>query len=192
MEFSEVTYTGGKAIDEAVFKNLPTELKDFYNHLNGIIAFNGGLHIRGCVSRPEWHSLHEAWKGDSAFHLLYEVVNETDIPFGQDCVGDQFFLRDGYVFRLSSETGDIESLELTFEQFLNKAISDPMEFLLLQPLQQFMNEGGRLEPGKLLSVYPPFCMEEAENGVSLRSISSVERISFLADLCRQIKNAPNR
>jgi len=159
--------------------------------VNGIIAFNGGLHIRGYVSSPDWHSLQNAWKGDDAFYKLYDEVEETDIPFGQDCLGDQFLLRDNVVFQLSAETGDLENLNLTFGQFLKEAMTDPMEFLLLQPLQQFMNEGGQLNPGELLNVYPPLCTKESADGVSLKNIPTSERISFLADFARQLKELPD-
>lgn len=190
MEFTGVTYTDDKITDNEVYNSLPTELKSFYDQVNGIIAFNGGLHIRGCVSTPDWHSIGKIWKGENALHNLYDEVKETDVPFGQDCLGDQYLLRDGLVCHLSAETGDIENLDFTFGQFLKESMTDPMEFLLLQPLQQFMNEGGQLKPGELLNVYPPFCTKEAEEGVSLKNVPTLERISFLADLYRQLKDLP--
>jgi hypothetical protein len=64
--------------------------------------------------------------------------------------------------------------------------SDPIEYLSLQPLFQFQNEGGSLQPGQLLSVYPPFCTKESANGVSLKAIPTLERITFLADFAGQI------
>jgi hypothetical protein len=75
--------------------------------------------------------------------------------------------------------------------FLGLAQTNPVEYLELHPLVQFYNNGGILEPGQLLSVYPPFCTQEAANGVSLKPISVHERIKFLADFASQISTVAN-
>ena len=188
MEFTGVTYLGKELEDHEILGLVTTELADFYKQVNGIIAFNGGLHIRGCVNSPIWHSLKSYWTGENALFKKYDQLNEKDIPFGQDCVGNQFILRNSLVHQLNSETGDIENLELTFNEFLSYAIKDPMDFLALQPLQQFHNENGKLEPGELLNVYPPFCMKESGNGISLKNVPVEQRINFLADFYNQIKD----
>jgi len=50
-----------------------------------------------------------------------------------------------------------------------------------QPLLRFQQEGGALEPGQVLQVYPPFCTKEAEAGVSLAAVGAIEALAFLAD-----------
>jgi hypothetical protein len=80
--------------------------------------------------------------------------------------------------------GNLESLETDFDTFLNNACANPVEFLSLQPLRKFIAEGGRLKPGQLLTAYPPFIMAEAAHGVSLKAISMLEQISFLADFAK--------
>src|SRR6266446_5473413 len=40
-----------------------------------------------------------------ALHRLFPALNPFDLPFGQDCTGDRFILRDGVVHRLSGEAG---------------------------------------------------------------------------------------
>lgn len=66
-----------------------------------------------------------------------------------------------------------------------------MTVLSLQPLVAFWNQGGRLEPGQLLSAFPPYFSVESKQGVSLRAITSEERIRFLADVARQIADVPD-
>ena len=75
---------------------------------------------------------------------------------------------------------------MNLETFLHSVQEKPVDFLSLQPLQRFRDEGGELKPGELLSVYPPFCTKESARGVSLKAIPALERISFLADFARQI------
>lgn len=190
MEFSDVTFRGPQA-ETAAIAELPLPYRGLLTQMNGFIAFRGGLHVRGVCSEPTWHSLAVVWSGDHALHRLFTTIRETDIPFGQDCLGDQFILRDNTVHRLSGESGELESTELSFKEFLNRAVTAPVEFLGLQPLLQFENEGGRLEPGRSLAAFPPFIMKESGSGVSLRSVPTLERISFLANLARQLAEVPD-
>ena len=186
--FDNLTFVGTALGEAALLSALPRAYCDLLRAQNGFIACNGGLHIRGLCDAPAWHSLQQVWTGDWALAKLYPSVDERDIPFGQDCVGDQFLLRDEVVYRLWAETGEFESLDCEFSAFLAQAAADPVAYLSLQPLLQYQAEGGSLQPGQLLSVYPPFCTQEAAAGVSLRGISVGERISWLADFAAQIKN----
>ena len=133
----------------------------------------------------------EVWFGSLALTKLYPAINNRDIPFGQDALGDQFILRGKVVHRLMGETGEVISLNCEFFEFLQSAQNDPQEYLELNPLIQFHNEGGALEPGQLLSAYPPFCVDQGKSGVSLKAIPTVERIRFLADCAAQISNLPD-
>jgi hypothetical protein len=75
-----------------------------------------------------------------------------------------------------------------WRDFLLTAQRNPHEFLSLNLLAEFQTNGGILEPGQLLNVYPPLCTQGSANGVSVKALSALERIRFLADLARQIRN----
>ena len=186
MEQSKPTYIGSEITDAEILGRVPEGYRRLLNQTNGFILFDGGLHVRGAVLVPEWHSLRKVWLGDFALHKLFPAISESDVPFAQDCLGDQFLLRGGVVHKLDAEVGEVESLGMDLDTFLNRAQDDPIEFLSLQPLLQFMSEGGKLKPGQLLSVYPPFITKESANGVSLRATSMFDRLGFLADFARQI------
>lgn len=132
------------------------------------------------------HSLRKAWFGDPALHQLFPAIKDTDVPFAQDCLGDQFVLRNDFVHKLDAEIGELENLGMDLAAFLDCARENPVEFLSLQPLQQFQLEGGGLKPGQLLSVSPPFIFEESAKTISLRAISMSDRIGFLADFASQV------
>jgi hypothetical protein len=191
MKLPNATYVGPAADDHALLDELPRGLREFLSSANGIVAYRGGLHVRGACVAPAWHSLRHAWHGDNAFHRSYEQVLVGDIPFAEDAVGDQWLLRDGLVVRLRAETGEVEPLGLDWVEFWEAVDADPVETLGLHPLLQYEHEGSYLEPGQLLSVYPPFCMEEARNGVSLRAISTHDRLAFLAELAAVISAVPD-
>jgi len=186
MEQLEATYVGSEITDTEILDRLPEDHRLLLNETNGFILFDGGLHVRGAVMSPEWHSLRNVWAGTLALHQLYPAVREADVPFAQDCLGDQFILRDEAVYRLSGETGELESLGMSLDGFFNAASQNPVEFLSLHPLLQFMAEGGKLRPGQLINAYPPFCMKQSGKGVSLKAVPMLEQVRWLADFARQI------
>jgi hypothetical protein len=191
MKPSNPLYIGSEITDPEMLNQVPEDYRRLLQQVNGSILFDGGLHIRGAVLTPEWHSLRKVWVGDFALHKLFPAIENTDVPFAQDCLGDQFLLRENVVHKLDAESGEIESLRMDLETFLNRSQENPVEFLSLQPLLQFLREGGEMKPGQLLSVYPPYITKESANGVSLRAILMFDRIGFLANFARQIAGIPD-
>ncbi len=187
MELDHVTFTGPPIDDPDILTRLPAELAGLLGQLNGFIQFHGGLHVRGACQAPDWHSLRHAWEGEFAFHRLYPTVRPEDVPFAEDCVGDQFLLRDGLVSRLAAETGDVEPLGMGLWEFFEAVGADPVGVLSLQPLLEYQKCGEPLALGLLLSVFPPYCTKESADGVSLSAINAGERRQFLADFAAQIR-----
>jgi hypothetical protein len=177
--------------DATLLRVLPAQLADVLRQVNGFILHGGAFHLRGVCSGPFWHSLRAALDGPLAFHHLYPAVQASDIPFGEDCMGDQFLLRDAMVVRLLAETGDIQPAHVDLSEFLKRAETEPLEFLRMHPLLQYERDGGVLAPGQLLAAYPPFFAQEAGEGVTLRAISTEERRPFLADVARQVRDLPD-
>ncbi|HEV2913734.1 MAG TPA: hypothetical protein VGX92_10690 [Pyrinomonadaceae bacterium] len=190
MEQSNLTYIGSEITDPKILDKVPEDYRHLLNQTNGFILSDGGLHVRGAVLAPEWHSLRKVWLGDFALHRLFPAIHESDVPFAQDCLGDQFILRGGIVYKLDAEIGKVEGLGMDLETFLNRTQENPVEFLSLQPLLQFMGDGGKLKMGQLLSVYPPFIARESADGVSFKAVSMFDRLGFLADFARQIAEIP--
>jgi len=191
MDLSNITYKGPEYENASSIETfLPDNLRSLLKQVNGFIQFGGGLHVRGICNEPEWHSLEIVMKGEFALHYLFSEVKETDIPFAQDCVADQYLLRDQLVSKLHSETGEIESLNLGLPDFFSKISEDTQEFLGLGPLLKIHSEGKHLEPGQVIHVYPPFCTNEAANGVSLNPVSSIEALKYLSKLSSRLKSMP--
>ena len=190
MQLQQINWSGPPVDDEEILARLPANLAGLLRQINGFVQFSGGLHVRGACLKPAWHSLRDAWLGEHAFHRHYPEVRPDDVPFAEDCLGDQFLLRDQVVWSLAAETGGMESLGVSLFEFLESVQADPVEQLSLHPLMQFTHEGGSLEPGQLLDAFPPFCTEQSADGVSLRAVPAEERRWFLADLARQVRALP--
>jgi hypothetical protein len=191
LKLDRVTFVGPPIDDGEILAEMPANLADLLQQLNGFIQFHGGLHVRGACRQPSWHSLRNAWKGVHAFDALYPAVLPEDIPFAEDCMGDQFLLRCGQVLQLEAETGELHALDLSLAGFFQAVQADPIEFLSLAPLLRFQQDGGALEPGQLLDAAPPFCVEQSAEGVHLAAIPADERRQFLADFAAQIRDVPD-
>lgn len=187
-----ILYTGGELTDLVTFARLPSYLQAFLREQNGVVAYFGGLHIRGCVAAPSWHSLASVWQGERALWRTYAEVQKADIPFAQDCAGNQFLLRGDAVLWLDTETGELADLEVDFKHFLFGAEKFPLDALGMEPLRAFQLAGGTLQPGQLLSLYPPLCIAtKSKSKPSAKAVSVTERLAWLADFHRQIKDLPD-
>ncbi|GAA4380289.1 SMI1/KNR4 family protein [Hymenobacter koreensis] len=183
----DITYVGEPVSDAATFKQLPYELQSFLLQHNGLIAYLGGIHFRGCCHEPKWHSLREVWTGDTAFCKIYPKVKASDIPFAQDSLGNQFLLRKGVVWFLDSETGEVANLNVPFQVFLIGIERQPDQALDLSAVATFRQLGTYLQPGELLAIFPPTCIQTDGQNVKISRMSVESRLYSLADLYRQIR-----
>jgi hypothetical protein len=185
MDISGITWRGESIEDVEILRELPPALVRILGDFNGFILQDGAMHVRGACFSPGWHSVRAAWRGPNAFHSLYHAVRASDIPFAQDQVGDQFLIRDGVVVRLFAETGEVEWLSDSLEDFFSKVTKD---------IEGFLNVGlnHKLQPGQLLHAYPPFCVKDASRGVSLRPCSAEEVILVHAGFAKEIADIQDR
>jgi hypothetical protein len=184
-------FRGPPIDDNELLTRLPPEYRQLLETVNGYVAYSGGLHVRGACSSPAWHSLRAAWSGVDAIHLLFPARKPEDVPFAQDALGDQFLWRDGYVWKLDAETGELNPLTMTLPEFDEAVRTDPDEFLALGPLRAFQAQGGTLEPGQLLSVMPPFIFKESATGVTYRAVPVQDRLKFLSHLAGSLWDLPD-
>jgi hypothetical protein len=84
METTDTIYVGSNITDPEILERVPADYRRLLQQMNGGIFFSGGLHIRGAVFDPAWHSLRKVWHGDFALHQLFSALEESDVPFAQD------------------------------------------------------------------------------------------------------------
>ncbi|MEM6263398.1 MAG: hypothetical protein AAGI38_12875 [Bacteroidota bacterium] len=190
MNILGLTYEGSQITDRETFNLLPRQLQEVLSQKNGFIGLNGGIHIRGCVHQPEWHSLYMYWKGSEAFHAVYEAVDEQDIPFGQDCYGEQLILRKDQVFILRTETGEMEPLSSSLQEFWGNLEKNPITYLGLEAFEGLLESEFNLRPGELINVYPPFVIDSPVERTA-KAISVEGRLSSLKKLYEEIKEFPD-
>lgn len=185
MKLQGITYRQTSIDDWATYKTTPLRFQDFLQQTNGIIAFKGGLHIRGCCHEPAWHSIDHYISSHAAFWKIYPDVLDIDIPFAQDCMGDQFLFRGEKVYKLNLETGQLSFYDYDFYGFLEAVDSNPIDFLGMYPLVQYEMDGKELLPGHLLQAYPPLYLNIPGEIVSLEALPAEDQILFLENLYKQ-------
>ena len=183
---NNVTWSGPPIDDAEILERTDPGIRNLLQQFNGFILRNGLVHFRGASGLTTWHSLREVWVGESALHRLYPAVTREDLPFAQSCTGNQFLLRAGAVWLLDAEIGEVEETVYDLDGFLAHVQEPEPTLLDWSALEQLHSEGGRLEPGQLIHVYPPYCTLEARAGISVRAIPAEELLSFHADFARQI------
>ena len=191
LELPHLTYAGPVIDDAEILARVPQPLRDALRQRNGCVAYRGGFHVRGACIEPAWHSLRAAWEGPMALHSLYEEILESDVPFAEDGLGDQYLLRDEEVWHLWAETGEVEQIAPSLDAFLSDVLARPSEVLSLEPVLAFLDAGQELQPGQLLMAYPPFCVSQSDQGVTLTAVSTPDRREFLATIARQIHGLPD-
>jgi hypothetical protein len=190
LDLPHQTYSGPQLDDAALLGRLPPELARALGGRNGVVAYQGGLHVRGACAAPAWHSLRHAWEGPDALSTLFDEVRPSDVPFGEDAFGDQFLWREGRVLRLSGELGELADAADGLEDFFTRVLADPGEVLDWQPLLDYLAGGGELGPGQLLAAYPPFVLSGGPGPRDIRPVDALEHRRFLADLARQLRGLP--
>jgi len=191
MKLGSVTWSGPPVDDADTLQRLYPDLRQLLSLTNGFILRGGLVHFRGASLGPRWHSLREAWIGESALARFYPSLTIDDLPIAESCTGDQFFLRAGAVWLLDAETGEVDKTIFDLSGFLAH-VQEPQPSLLNSgALDQLHEEGGRLEPGQLIHVYPPYCTKESAAGVWVRAIPAEDLLRFHADFARQIRDIPD-
>ena len=169
-------YIGPEMDDFDTFSKLPDDYQQILREKNGYIRFSGALHIRGCCNSPLWHSLQNCWTGELSLARFYPAIQDEDIPFAQNALGDQFILRNNIVHYMYGETGGLLCLNMEINEFLMKVEDDPLNYLNCWEIEMFLANGNQLKPGELLHAYPPLCTDQAANGISLTAVPMEQQI----------------
>lgn len=185
-----VTFQGPPLEDPNVLQGLPPELFEVLWQVNGFVAYAGGLHVRGFVDEPSWHSFAHYHSGEMALRNIYSQIREYDLPFGQDFLGNQFLLRDSEVFRLRADTGEVTSLRVDLAGFFDATKANPVEYLSLELLALFHEQNGGLEPGQLVHTMPPLCLKRPDKKLAMKAVDADNAIAFSANFAKQISEAP--
>ncbi len=191
LHLPHLNYSGPPIDDAPILDRLPPALAAALRERNGSIGWQGVVHLRGACIEPQWHSLRNAAEGSDSFPSLYPALEPTDLAFAEEAFGDQFLLRQGAVIRLLAETGETEPCGESIASWFSALLADPETILGYEPAQALEAVGGKLEPGQLVSAYPPFCIASETVRREFKPVAALSRRGWLAGLAARMRELPD-
>ncbi|MBZ6195442.1 hypothetical protein KVH07_21305 [Streptomyces olivaceus] len=168
--------------------SVPRRLVPLISERNGFHAFESALHVfrwGGGDMSAEWWNSPSLWRGsygDSFDELTF---------FAEDAFGFQFAVSDVGFHSFNPETGEVESMGRTSEEWARQIIDD-FEVLTGHPvIREWQQSNGALRPGFRLSPRTPFVLGGQFSVKTMRSVDSVDLMRFRADLYRQLVSIPD-
>lgn len=177
--------------------SLPARHKDDLLYLlglrNGFYAFESALHVFpfsmvDCCDRQDllrWNN-YELWKRE------YGAVAEKMFCFAEDVFGYQFCFHDNRIKRFEPETGDLENLCGTLEEWAGLICSDFELHTGYRVARDWQAIRGPLKAGnRLLPVYPFVTSMGTCELTNLYEVNALAGMLSRADFARQIKSVPD-
>lgn len=190
---SDAICSGPPAGDESVlrvFGHLGDELLNLLRLRNGFYAFESALHLFPCgpaendIPLITWNSS-ELWRNE------YGSLADAMLFFGEDAFGNQFCIRGNRICTFEAETGNVEVIAKSFEQW-GKEILDDFRVLTGHPLMhEWQTQHGALPVGKRLMPRTPFVLGGEYKVENLYALSSVSAMKTRGNLAVQIKDLPD-
>jgi hypothetical protein len=170
--------------------SVPTELRDMLDEANGFYAFESALHVFPSGGDAA-HLGVEAWNSPDLWRFEYGDMVEGCWFFAEDAFGVQFCLKEGHVGSFNPETGEIEPLAKTVEEWAEKVLKE-YDCLTGHPLAHAWQERhGALKPGTRLVPKVPFVCGGKFNLDNLVAIDAVKGMRARGNLARQIRDLPD-
>jgi hypothetical protein len=169
--------------------NLPPGITQLLNHRNGWMNFYNALHIfpysdvgfslTHYNANEHWK---QTWKG-----LLPEGI----VFFAHDIFGFPFAELDNRIFTMDAETGQLEFIAHSMEQWATLILADDKVLTGWPLAEAWQKKHGPLPAGKRLAPKIPFVAGGAFELNNLYAADTIELMKFRGELAQQIKNLPD-
>ena len=169
---------------------LGSELLEMLGLRNGFYAFEGTLHVYPSGGSATTMSLEE-WNSKDLWRYEYDHLSDGLFFFAEDGVGNQFCLRDNEVCLFDAETGDLEMIAGTIDDWARRVLDD-YELLTGFPLfHDWQVTHGRVPLGCRLVPVVPFVLGGEYALANLRAVGAVSGMRSRGNLARQIYDLPD-
>ncbi|MEZ5344501.1 MAG: SMI1/KNR4 family protein [Pyrinomonadaceae bacterium] len=157
---------------------------------NGFYAFESALHVFPSQSNGSEIGL-EDWNRSTLWRDEYDGLAEGCLFFAEDVFGTQFCITKDQICIFDPETGSLEFLANTIEEWAEIVLSD-FKVLTGYPLaHEWQIHHGRIPNGKRLVPKTPFVAGGKFDIENLYLCDAVESMKFRAKIAKQIKDLPD-
>lgn len=191
--------------DKALVAHFPSELpkshgqmerfeKELYGLLakkNGFYAFKCALHVfpfglrQGVMDIVSWNSM-DLWRNE------YGDLTKGIWFFGEDIFGNQFCVNNNKICTFDPETGDLEVIGNSIEDWAEWILTDPALGTGFPVVEMWEKENGRLEVNHRLIPRLPFAAGGDYSLQNLYSTESTKSMRIRGPIAREIHHLPDR
>ena len=169
---------------------LGDELPTLLRQKNGFYAFESALHVFAAASFEREMTL-SRWNSHGLRRNGYGGLAEGCLFFAEDVFGNQFCIRDGQVGSFDAETGQVEAVAGSLEEWAGLILGDYDLHTGYRVAHHWQKQHGPLPVGKRLGLKRPLTLGVDYAMENLYAVDAIEGMRFKADVARQIKDLPD-
>ena len=178
----------GSAVDH--LGSIGTSIREVLARKNCFFCFEAALRFFPSItvdsswSILDWNS-HNLWKGD------YRGGADNIFCFAEEIFGRQFVVHEEKIAIFESETGDMEVIASSLEEWASKVLLDYREMTGHPIAHEWQSLYGALHPRHRLIAKRPFVLGGQYSVENLVSLDSVRVMKSLGNLAHQIQELPD-
>jgi hypothetical protein len=157
---------------------------------NGFYAFESALHVFP-VGGDAMHMGLEHWNSPALWRFEYEDLAEGCWFFAEDVFGVQFCLKDEHIASFNPETGEVEPVADTLEEWAAKILKEYDCLTGYSLAHAWQQKNGALKPGMRLVPKVPFVLGGEFRVENLVVMDAVKGMRARGSLARQIRELPD-
>lgn len=166
------------------------EIQDILGRNNGFYAFESALHFFPASALAPEISIDE-WNVAELWIDAYEGLADDRLFFAEDVFGGQFCIFDGSIHSFDPETGEMNHLADSIDEWAGLILSDH-EFLTGYPLgHAWQVAHGPIPVGKRLLPKVPFVTGGSYSIDNLHAVEAVSGMRFRGEIACRIRDLPD-
>jgi hypothetical protein len=173
--------------------SLVEELSRMLFRKNGFYAFEASLHIFSwddSMSQDGNFGL-QAWNERALWRDCYDGLTDGLLFFAEDIFGGQFAIRENEVIFFDPESGDIEVLAKSIEDWAAKILLNYPELTGYPLAHSWQAINGPISRGKRLLPKIPFILGGDYEVNNLFAVDAVKGMRYRGELWKQLRDLPD-
>ena len=176
-------------IDE--YTTLPQDLHLFLLRSNGLFAFESALMIRPLITEGDIYSIIEwndskLWKSSYSDNLVLNTLF-----FAEDAFGCQFGFYENQIYFFDPETGEIEFMCKSFDEWCDLIVSEYKQYTGYQLMCEWQMANAPITLGHRLCPKLPFVLGGQYEVDNLYSINALQGMLLRSSIATQIRDLPD-
>lgn len=168
------------------------ELAEMLALRNGFYAFESALHVFPSTDSSSLAQMGiQAWNDHQLWRNWYEARTDGLLFFAEDILGVQFAIRGNDIVTFNPESGEIEWLTASIEDWVKAILTDYEELTGFPLAHAWQVVHGPIPNGKRLVPKVPFILGGKYEVANLFAMDALEGMRYRGELWQQIRNLPD-